>query len=75
VAEWLLEDRPVCHVPGVVLDPFVGSGTTLQVAKEIGVSGIGFDISYEYLRDQAQLRVENITPRGALEGLPLFEEM
>jgi DNA modification methylase len=61
------------HVPGVVLDPFVGSGTTLEVAKEIGLRGIGLDISYPYLRDQAMLRVEKTMPRNALDGLPMFE--
>jgi DNA modification methylase len=30
--------------PGVVLDPFVGSGTTLAVARELGRSSIGIDI-------------------------------
>ena len=29
---------------GVVLDPFVGSGTTLEVAAGLGRSGIGIDI-------------------------------
>jgi len=30
--------------PGVVLDPFVGSGTTLNVANRLGLSAIGSDI-------------------------------
>ena len=30
---------------GIVLDPFVGSGTTLMVARECGARGIGLDIS------------------------------
>jgi DNA modification methylase len=51
----------------------VGSGTTLEVAKEIGLRGIGLDISYPYLRDQAMLRVEKTMPRNALDGLPMFE--
>lgn len=76
----ILGYRPTCEcpehepVPGIVLDLFVGSGTTLQVAKEIGVHGIGLDLSYDYLRDQARLRVEKVMPRNALDGLPLFEE-
>ena len=34
---------------GTVLDPFVGSGTTLAVAQRLGRNGIGTDISSEYL--------------------------
>jgi len=33
---------------GIVLDPFVGSGTTLQVAKELNRSGFGIDIQDNY---------------------------
>ena len=44
--EWLAEFyiRTYCPPGGVVLDPFVGSGTTLAVAKKHGRSGVGFDI-------------------------------
>jgi DNA modification methylase len=31
-------------VPGVVLDPFMGSGTTLDVARELGRDAIGVDL-------------------------------
>lgn len=31
--------------PGVVLDPFVGTGTTLKVAAELGRHGIGIDLT------------------------------
>ena len=34
---------------GVVLDPFVGSGTTLKVARQLGRKAIGIDINTEYL--------------------------
>jgi DNA modification methylase/transcriptional regulator with XRE-family HTH domain len=37
-----------CPVSGMVLDPFCGTGTTLAVAKEVGRSGIGIDISPNY---------------------------
>ena len=39
-----------CPQDGVVLDPFVGSGTTLAVAQRLGRKGIGTDISTEYLQ-------------------------
>lgn len=33
---------------GIVLDPFVGSGSTLLAAMNAGMSGIGFDLNPEY---------------------------
>lgn len=35
--------------PGVVLDPFMGSGTTASVAKRLGRSYIGFELNPEYM--------------------------
>ena len=32
-------------IPGVVLDPFMGTGTTLDVANELGRSAMGIDLS------------------------------
>lgn len=46
-------------VPGWCLDPFAGSGTTLVVCEDVGVNGVGIDISLEYLRSHAKKRVEN----------------
>lgn len=36
--------------PAVVLDPFVGTGTTVAVANALGRYGIGVDLSADYLR-------------------------
>lgn len=36
--------------PTVVLDPFVGTGTTVMVARALGRLGIGIDLSADYLR-------------------------
>lgn len=33
---------------GFVLDPFAGSGTTLEVAMELGRHSVGIDLSYDY---------------------------
>jgi len=38
-----------CREGGVVLDPFVGSGTTCVVAQEHGRHFIGIDLNKEYL--------------------------
>ena len=32
-----------------VLDPFVGSGTTVRVAEELGRKGIGYDVNPDYI--------------------------
>jgi DNA modification methylase len=36
-------------VPGVVLDPFCGSGTSLMVAKELGLRGRGIELNKDYI--------------------------
>ena len=37
-----------CPKNGIVLDPFVGSGTTLRVAIDISISGIGIDLNRNF---------------------------
>jgi DNA modification methylase len=34
----------------VILDPFVGSGTTVKVARELGRKGVGYDINPDYIK-------------------------
>ena len=64
-------------VPAVILDPFVGSGTTLVVANALGRNAIGCDLSPEYLR-LARHRIERPharTPRPERDEYhPLFDE-
>ncbi len=58
----------------LVLDPFVGAGTTVVAARRLERRCIGFDISDRYLRI-AQRRVKGLStdlPREAVE-LPLLE--
>jgi DNA modification methylase len=65
-------------VPAVILDPFAGSGTTLVVASALGRSGIGIDLSPDYLA-LARRRIERPhapVPRPERdEVLPLFAGM
>ena len=41
-----------CPVGGIILDPFVGSGTTVRVAERLGRIGIGLDLGYQELAKQ-----------------------
>ena len=47
-----------CPPGGVVLDPFVGVGTTVVVAEELGRVGIGIDISADFLAIARQAILE-----------------
>lgn len=60
-------------VPAIVFDPFVGTGTTVEVAKQAGRRAIGMDLSEEYLA-LAMVRAEKKTPQAAIEDeeLTLF---
>ena len=51
-----------CPKDGVVLDPFVGSGTTSAVAQKYGRKSIGTDLNKEYL-DIAVKRITSTQPR------------
>lgn len=44
-------------VPAVVLDPYAGSGTTLQVAHQLGRSYIGIELNPEYV-EMIRQRIE-----------------
>lgn len=45
-------------VPCLILDPFAGSGTTLLVARQLGLRGIGSELNPEYT-EMARRRIRN----------------
>lgn len=53
--------RCFCPRGGIVLDPFVGSGSTAVAAKKLGRNFIGIDISKEYC-EIARKRISATTP-------------
>ncbi|MCP4590473.1 MAG: site-specific DNA-methyltransferase [bacterium] len=59
-----------CSNPGeTVLDPFVGSGTTLAVAKKLGRHWVGFELSTDYAA-QSCARLSEISEGDTLNGAP-----
>jgi len=52
----------------LVLDPFMGSGTTLLAATRLGRRSLGFDVSETYLR-AARSRLATAQPLVALPGV------
>jgi site-specific DNA-methyltransferase (adenine-specific) len=44
------------YEPGIVLDPFMGAGTTAVVAKKLGRNYIGIELKHEYI-EMAQNRI------------------
>lgn len=52
-----------CPPGGLVLDPFLGSGTTAAACARLGRRFAGFEINAEYCR-VARERVAAVTPLG-----------
>ena len=68
--------RPTCTCvtdlpprPGICLDPFAGTGTTLVVARALRRQAIGCDLSHTYLQRDAWQRL-GFTALDAWEGRP-----
>jgi DNA modification methylase len=54
--------------PGIVLDPFAGTGTTLQVAVGLGRAGIAFDYRTENLPRVPRREAEGSAPCAVAEA-------
>lgn len=53
---------------GCIIDPFLGSGTTLLAAQSVGCCGVGIEIDDEYCRISARRLNEPILPFGKDDG-------
>ena len=66
----------------IVLDPFVGTGTTVIAAKRLGRNYIGFDIDVKYIKnaqfklsiEKANSKVGNIWVSWFLDGLTTIRD-
>lgn len=75
IIKTLIENSSGGGLDTVILDPFIGSGTTAVAAKELGRSFIGFEINEQYYKVAVD-RVNGIKQNGQMSLLDTdFEQL
>lgn len=65
IMRWCIELAPAAQT---VLDPFMGSGTTLRAAKDLGRKAIGIEIEERYCEIAAKRMSQMVLPLTSVEG-------
>ena len=61
------------HKGELVVDPFVGSGTTLLAAKDLGRNAVGFDINEQYIK-LCKKRLEQKNLNENTQQIPILDD-
>lgn len=58
-----------CPADGIVLDPFMGSGSTLRAAKNLGMSAVGIEIEERYCMKAVARLAQDVLSFSFLENV------